>query len=81
VRPVGYCGCVGFEPTVRAMLDYIADTKEPWNAYPSKWGGLIAFEDIDAAKAAFSSPAYKQARTIGEKMAQFRIFAIEGKSQ
>jgi len=40
VRPVGYCGCVGFEPTVRAMLDYIADTKDPWNAYPSNWGAF-----------------------------------------
>lgn len=48
---------------------------------PKSRVGLIAFENIDAAKAAFTSPAYKQARTIGEKLAQFRIFAIEGKLQ
>jgi CHAT domain-containing protein len=24
----------------RAMLDYIGDTKDPWNAYPSHWGAF-----------------------------------------
>jgi uncharacterized protein (DUF1330 family) len=42
---------------------------------------LIAFENIDVAKAAFSSAAYKQARVTGEKLAKFRSFAIEGTPQ
>lgn len=43
--------------------------------------GLIAFENMDVARAAFASPAYMQARTIGEKYATFRIFALEGTLQ
>jgi hypothetical protein len=43
--------------------------------------GLIAFENMDVARAAFASPAYMQARTIGEKYATLRIFALEGTLQ
>jgi uncharacterized protein (DUF1330 family) len=43
--------------------------------------GLIAFENIDVARAAFTSPDYLQARKIGEKYAKFRIFALEGTPQ
>jgi uncharacterized protein (DUF1330 family) len=48
---------------------------------PKSRVGLIAFENIDVAKAAFNSAAYKQARMTGEKLAKFRIFAIEGTPQ
>jgi uncharacterized protein (DUF1330 family) len=39
---------------------------------------LSVFENIDIAKAAYSSPAYLEARTIGDKYAKLRIFAVEG---
>lgn len=50
-------------------------------APPKSRIGLIAFENMDVARAAFSSPAYMQARTTGEKYATFRIFALEGTLQ
>jgi len=33
---------------------------------------------MEAAKAAYSLPAYKEARKIGDKYAKFRIVAVEG---
>jgi uncharacterized protein (DUF1330 family) len=39
---------------------------------------INSFEDMDKAIAAFNSPAYKEARKIGDKYASsFRIIAIE----
>jgi uncharacterized protein (DUF1330 family) len=42
---------------------------------------VMAFENIDKAQAAFTSAAYNEARTIGNKYAKFRIFAVEGLAQ
>jgi uncharacterized protein (DUF1330 family) len=42
---------------------------------------LISFNRLVDAQAAFASPAYRDARTIGDKYAKFRIWAIEGLSQ
>lgn len=39
---------------------------------------LSVFENIDKAKAAYTSPAYLEARKIGDKYAKLRIFAVEG---
>ena len=38
---------------------------------------INSFENLDKAIAAFNSPAYKEARKIGDKYATFRIFAFE----
>jgi uncharacterized protein (DUF1330 family) len=39
---------------------------------------LSVFDNMDAAKAAYSSPAYLEARKIGDKYGKLRIFAVEG---
>jgi len=52
--------------TFRATID-----GEP----PKSRVAVIAFENIDKAQAAYASPAYREARAIGEKYAKFRIFA------
>src|SRR6476660_994946 len=38
---------------------------------------ILAFENLEKAQAAFASPAYKEGRTIGDKYAKFRIWAME----
>ncbi len=38
---------------------------------------LSVFENIDKAKAAYTSPGYLEARKIGDKYAKLRIFAVE----
>ena len=38
---------------------------------------INSFENLDAAVAAYNSPAYKEARKIGDKYATWRIFATE----
>jgi len=39
---------------------------------------LSVFDSMDAAKAAYTSPAYLEARKIGDKYGKLRIFAVEG---
>ena len=39
---------------------------------------VFAFESMEQAQAAFGSPAYREAKKIGEKYAKFRIYAVEG---
>jgi uncharacterized protein (DUF1330 family) len=36
------------------------------------------YDSMEAAKAAYSLPAYQEARKIGDKYAKFHIFAVEG---
>jgi uncharacterized protein (DUF1330 family) len=36
------------------------------------------FENLDQAKAAYSSPQYLEARKIGDRYGKLRIFAVEG---
>jgi uncharacterized protein (DUF1330 family) len=50
-------------------------------APPKPRVAVQAYENIDKAQAAFASPAYREARKIGDKYATFRIFAVEGISQ
>lgn len=42
---------------------------------------LSVFESLEKAQAAYSSPAYLEARKIGDKYGKLRIFAVEGISQ
>ena len=42
---------------------------------------VIAYESVEKAQAAFASPAYKDARKIGDKYATFHTYAIEGPPQ
>ncbi len=39
---------------------------------------VTAFDNLDQAKAAFASPAYLDARKIGDKYATFRSYMVEG---
>jgi uncharacterized protein (DUF1330 family) len=42
---------------------------------------LSVFENIEKAQAAYTSPAYLEARKVGDKYAKLRIFVVEGKPQ
>ena len=42
---------------------------------------IMAFESMEKAKAAFNSSAYKEAKKVGDKYANFRVYAVEGLSQ
>ena len=39
---------------------------------------INSFPSLDAAVAAYNSPAYKEARTVGNKYGKFRLYAVEG---
>jgi uncharacterized protein (DUF1330 family) len=39
------------------------------------------FDSMEKARAAYTSPAYLEARKIGDKYAKLRIFAVEGLGQ
>jgi len=39
------------------------------------------FDSLEKAKAAYSSPAYLEARKIGDQYGKLRIFAVEGIAQ
>jgi uncharacterized protein (DUF1330 family) len=39
------------------------------------------FESLEKAKAAYSSPAYLEARKVGDQYGKLRIFAVEGIAQ
>jgi uncharacterized protein (DUF1330 family) len=42
---------------------------------------VMMFESMDKAQAAFDSPAYKAAKTLGDKYATFRVYAVEALPQ
>jgi uncharacterized protein (DUF1330 family) len=42
---------------------------------------ISVFESLEKAQAAYSSPAYKEARKLGDRYAKLRIFAVEGLPQ
>jgi uncharacterized protein (DUF1330 family) len=44
---------------------------------PPKRIVINSFDNLDQAVAAYNSPAYKEARKIGNKYATFRIYAVE----
>lgn len=47
-------------------------------APPPKRVIISQFESMEKAVATYKSPAYLEARKIGDKYAKFRIFAVEG---
>jgi uncharacterized protein (DUF1330 family) len=50
-------------------------------APPSSRIVLSVFESLEKAQAAYSSPAYVEARKIGDKYGKLRIFAVEGSAR
>ena len=42
---------------------------------------LIAFENLDTARASFRGDAYKELRKTGEEHGTFRVYALEGVTQ
>jgi uncharacterized protein (DUF1330 family) len=48
---------------------------------PPKRIVVLRFENLEKARAAFSSPGYAEALSYGEKYAKFRIYAVEGLPQ
>ena len=40
---------------------------------------INVFDNLDAAVAAYNSPAFKAAKKIGDKYATFRTYAVEGR--
>ena len=42
---------------------------------------VMVFESMGKARAAFDSPAYKEAKKVGDKYAKFRVYAVEGLPQ
>jgi uncharacterized protein (DUF1330 family) len=45
---------------------------------PPKRIAIMAFESLEKAEATFNSAAYKEAKAAGDKVATFRIYAVEG---
>ena len=45
---------------------------------PPKRFVVIQFESMEKAQAAYTSPAYMDARKVGDQYAKLRIFAVEG---
>lgn len=41
---------------------------------------INVFDNLDAAVAAYNSPAFKEAKKIGDKYATFRTYAVEGRN-
>ena len=48
---------------------------------PPKRIAIMAFESLEKAEATFRSPAYTDAKKVGDKYATFRIYAVEGLPQ
>lgn len=46
---------------------------------PGKRVIINVFDNLDAAVAAYNSPAFKAAKKIGDKYATFRTYAVEGR--
>jgi uncharacterized protein (DUF1330 family) len=42
---------------------------------------VMVFENMEKAQAAFNSPAFKEAKKVGDKYAKFRVYVVEGVSQ
>ena len=42
---------------------------------------LSVYENLEKAQAAYTSPAYLEARKVGDKYGKLRIFAVEGVAQ
>ena len=80
-----------FSPKAQALLKSIAGSQFIAAGTPMKIEGELPpsgtrvtirrYNSIEDARAAYSSPEYKEARKIGDKYATFRVIAIEGVPQ
>jgi uncharacterized protein (DUF1330 family) len=52
-----------------------------FGAPPKSRIAVMLFESMEQARAAFDSPAFKAAKTVGDKYATFRVYAVEGLAQ
>jgi uncharacterized protein (DUF1330 family) len=52
-----------------------------YGAPPKARIAVMAFENLEKAQAAFDSSAFKEAKKVGDKYANFRVYAVEGVSQ
>ena len=52
-----------------------------YGAPPKTRIAVMAFENMEKAQAAFDSSAFKEAKKLGDKYANFRVYAVEGVSQ
>jgi uncharacterized protein (DUF1330 family) len=75
-------------PAAKAVIDgggkYIVrgGTIVPMFGEPPKPRVLVMmFPSMDQAKATFESPAFKAAKQVGDKYANFRVYAVEGLAQ
>jgi uncharacterized protein (DUF1330 family) len=74
-------------PAAKAVIDggakYIVRGGRSVSLYgePPKRIAIMAFGSLEKAEAAFKSPAYISAKKIGDKYANFRIYAVEGLPQ
>lgn len=74
-------------PAAKAVMDgggkYIVRGGRSISLYgePPKRIAVMAFESLEKAEAAFRSPAYVNAKKVGDKYASFRIYAVEGLPQ
>ena len=50
-------------------------------AAPPKRVIVRQFDSFETAKAAYTSPAYMEARKVGNKYAKFRVYVVEGAAQ
>jgi uncharacterized protein (DUF1330 family) len=70
---------------IRAIADgggkYIVrggETAALYGEPPKPRIAIMVFENMEKAKAAFDSAAYKSAKKVGDRYANFRIYAVEG---
>ena len=74
-------------PAAKAVVDgggkYVVRGGKSVSLYgePPKRIAIMMFESLEKAEATFRSPAYTNAKKIGDKYASFRIYAIEGLPQ
>ena len=52
-----------------------------YGARPKTRIAVMVFENMEKAQAAFDSSAFKEAKKLGDKYANFRVYAVEGVSQ
>lgn len=74
-------------PAAKAVIDgggkYIVRGGKSVSLYgePPERIAIMMFDSLEKAEATFKSPAYTNAKKIGDKYASFRIYAIEGLPQ
>ncbi len=74
-------------PAAKAVVDgggkYIVRGGKSVSLYgePPKRIAIMMFDSLEKAEATFKSPAYTNAKKLGDKYANFRIYAVEGLPQ